>query len=145
MSSTSRPLFVYLHSAGSNSDECVEQGWVEEVVGRRGGYLVCLETDLIAPEQSFTWGTFCFCFFLAEPIFYFPKINNFFFDQKTLDTFFSFPPSFLVASRLLDDCCDHFCSFPLHHRNIQRCVQLGVGEVVEAATCARWNFSWRCH
>jgi hypothetical protein len=59
MSSTAgRPLFVYLHSAGSNSEECVEQGWVEEVVGRRGGYLVCLETDLIAPEQSFTWDTF---------------------------------------------------------------------------------------
>ena len=53
-----RPLFVYLHSAGANSDECIKNGWVEEVVGRRGGYLLCLETDLDAPSQHFSWSTF---------------------------------------------------------------------------------------
>ena len=40
------------------SDECIKNGWVEEVVGRRGGYLLCLETDLDAPSQHFSWSTF---------------------------------------------------------------------------------------
>ena len=53
-----RPVFLYLHSAGGNSNECIEDGWVEEVVGRRGGYLICMETDLTAPAQSFNWETF---------------------------------------------------------------------------------------